>query len=91
MNPPPYPSLADDRHTLRRRMLAQRQLIAYQLEPVPRAHPDYPRSATMRFLSGQPLAAAGLIAALAKLLIGAGFIRTLLAAFAITKATGSSR
>lgn len=78
-------ALLDQRHDLRRRMLAQRQLIAYQLEPVPRADGGYPRSKLMRTLTGHPLLSAGLLASLATLLGGARVLKPLIGALALAK------
>ena len=52
-------SLAERRHILRQQLLAQRQRIARQLEPVREIHSNYlhshyPRSMTMRFLMQRP-------------------------------------
>jgi hypothetical protein len=48
-------SLVEQRHDLRRRLQAQRRLIAQQLGPDPRMGDSYPRSRTMRFLTQQPV------------------------------------
>jgi hypothetical protein len=47
-------SLVERRQSLRRRLQAQRRVIAQQLEP--ESAMSYPRSRTMRFLTGQPAA-----------------------------------
>lgn len=78
-------SLVDQRHTLRRRMLAQRQLIAYQLEPVPSAAGGYPRSRVVRYLTDRPLLAAGLLGVLATLLAGTRFVKPIIAVLALSK------
>lgn len=46
-------ALADQRRLLRRQLLAQRELIARQIDPVPGEN-GYPRSMTMRFLLQRP-------------------------------------
>jgi hypothetical protein len=81
----PELALVDSRQTLRRRMLAQRQLIAYQLEPVPRAEGGYPRSRVIRFLTERPVLAVGLLTALATLFAGTRFVKPLIAVLALTK------
>ncbi len=78
-------ALVDTRQTLRRRMLAQRQLIAYQLEPVPRAAGGYPRSRVIRFLTDRPVLATGILTMLATLLTGTRFVKPLIAVLALTK------
>lgn len=78
-------ALVDTRHSLRRRMLAQRQLIAYQLEPVPSAEGGYPRSRVIRFLADRPMLTAGLLASVATLLAGTRFVKPLIAVLAMTK------
>jgi len=84
-------SLADTRHTLRRRMLAQRQLIAYQLAPVPSAAGGYPRSRVVRYLADRPMLVAGLLASLATLLAGTRFVKPLIAVLAMTKILRATR
>ena len=84
-------ALVDSRHTLRRRMLAQRQLIAFQLEPVPSADGGYPRSRVVRYLVDRPMLAAGLLASLATLLAGTRFVKPLIAVLALTKILRATR
>lgn len=89
MSTEPKVGFVDQRDTLRRRMLAQRQLIAYQLEPVPRAGGGYPRSKTMRFLGDRKALAAGLLAVVATLWSGSRFIKPVLAVAALIKLAGA--
>lgn len=85
MRPEPDFALDDQRRDLRRRMLVQRQLIAYQLEPVPRSEGGYPRSKVMRFVLDRPLLSVGVLATLATLLAGTRFIKPLLAVLALAR------
>jgi len=84
-------ALVDSRQTLRRRMLAQRQLIAYQLEPVPRAEGSYPRSRVIRYLTERPVLAVGLLTAFATLFAGTRFVKPLIAVLALTKILRDTR
>ena len=72
-------------------MLAQRQLIAYQLEPVPRSDGGYPRSRVVRYLTDRPMLVAGLLASLATLLAGTRFVKPLIAVLAMTKILRATR
>jgi hypothetical protein len=78
-------ALEDQRLTLRRRMLAQRQLIAYQVEPIPRAHRDSPVDTSPRAPSWRPAVYAGVISGLASFVIGARYIGAIMAALAVTR------
>ena len=58
-------SLIEQRETLRRQLQAQRQLIAQQLSATPaEVNNSYPRSMTMRFLTGQSALLTGQFATL---------------------------
>jgi hypothetical protein len=61
-------SLAEQRQSLRRRLQAQRQVIAQQLGPESGMNASYPRSRTMRFLTQQPTSVVRLLVGLATLL-----------------------
>jgi hypothetical protein len=61
-------SLAEKRRSLRRRLQAQRQVIALQLEPGSGVNGSYPRSRTMRFLTQRPAPIIRLLIGLATLL-----------------------
>jgi hypothetical protein len=61
-------SFADKRQDLRRRLQAQREVIAEQLGPGFRMSGSYPRSRTMRFLTQQPALTIRLLVGLAALL-----------------------
>jgi hypothetical protein len=60
-------SLAEQRQSLRRRLQAQRRLIARQLGPESAMNGSYPRSRTMRFLTQQPVLMIRLLISLATL------------------------
>jgi hypothetical protein len=62
-------SLVEQRQSLRRRLQAQRQVIAQQLGPESGMHGSYPRSRTMRFLTQQPALTIRLLVGLATLLM----------------------
>lgn len=53
MSLPIEPSLSAQRHMLQQRLRVQRQEIIAQLGASTDAEPHFPRSATMRFLSGR--------------------------------------
>jgi hypothetical protein len=89
MSPPSKGSLLIRRRMLSRQLLAQRQLIVQQLGSVPEPHSGYPRSKTLRFLTRQPILAAGVLAALATLLMGMRFFRAVPAAIAVTRLLSS--
>jgi hypothetical protein len=61
-------SLVEQRQSLRRRLQAQRQVIARQLGQESRMNASYPRSRTMRFLSQKPALMIRLVVGLATLL-----------------------
>ena len=52
-------SLAERRRIIRGELLAQRELIAEQLQPASHANTAYPRSMTMRFLTEHSTLAGG--------------------------------
>lgn len=62
-------SLVEQRQSLRRRLQAQRQVIALQLAPESGGRGSYPRSRTMRFLTQQPAVIIRLLVGLATLLM----------------------
>jgi hypothetical protein len=62
-------SLLEQRQSLRRRLQAQRRVIARQLGPESGMHDSYPRSRTMRFLTQQPAQIIRLLVGLATLLM----------------------
>ena len=62
-------SLFEQRQSLRRRLQAQRQLIAQQLGSESGMNGSYPRSRTMRFLTQQPALTLRLLVGLATLLM----------------------
>ena len=78
------PGTTDQRQLLRLALQEQRLRIAEQLPPpiVPRA---FPRSATMRFLSGRPAIAAGLLAQFAPGLARAPLLRAATIAFTLVR------
>ena len=61
-------SLVEQRESLRRRLQAQRQVIAQQLGQESGMNARYPRSRTMRFLTQQPALIIRLLVGLATLL-----------------------
>jgi hypothetical protein len=62
-------SLAEQRQSLRRRLQAQRQAIAQQLEAGSGMNGSYPRSRTMRFLTQKAALTKPLLVGLATLLM----------------------
>jgi hypothetical protein len=62
-------SLVEQRQGLRRRLQAQRRVIARQLGPESKIHGRYPRSRTMRFLTQQAAQTLRLLVGLATLLM----------------------
>jgi hypothetical protein len=69
MSSPNASSLVEQRHSLRRRLQAQRRVIARRLDPESGMHGSYPRSRTMRFLSQRPARIIRLLVRLAALLM----------------------
>ena len=61
-------SLVEQRQSLRRRLQAQRQVIAQQLAQETGMNAGYPRSRTMRFLTQRPALVIRLLVGLATLL-----------------------
>ena len=61
-------SLVEQRQSLRRRLQAQRQVIAQQLAQESGMNASYPRSRTMRFLTQRPALIIRLLVGLATLL-----------------------
>ena len=61
-------SLVEQRQSLRRRLQAQRQVIAHQLAQESGMNAGYPRSRTMRFLTQRPALVIRLLVGLATLL-----------------------
>jgi hypothetical protein len=83
-------SLSIQREALRLQLVAQRQLIAQQLDAS--ADQDYPRSATMRFLKKRTVPAATMIGGVATLFGGVRLYRTITAVLtAVSALRGASR
>ena len=78
-------SLIQQRETLRKRLLAQRQQLADQLQPSTEIADSYPRSVTMRFLTQQPELATRLLTGLATLLMGARLLKSMTATLALVR------
>jgi hypothetical protein len=72
--------LSIQREALRLKLVAQRQLIAQQLEPGNDSH--YPRSATMRFLKHSTVPAVKMVGGVATLFGGLRMYRTIAAVLA---------
>ncbi len=83
------------RQALREQMRAQRTVIEHRLDPQPSsANPQYPRSATMRFLTRHPGLASALLGEAAAMLVGVRVLKSVGRAIAITRivrATGRDR
>jgi len=90
MTMPEQPSLAEQRRILRGELLAQREVIAEQLNPASRANGVYPRSMTMRFLTEHSTLAGGVFTAAATLLVGARYFKSIATALAMFKAVRSA-
>jgi hypothetical protein len=69
MSSTPDISLVEQRQSLRRRLQAQRQVIAQRLGPESGMNGSYPRSRTMRFLTQRPAPIIRLLVGLATLLM----------------------
>jgi len=78
-------TLVGQRQTLREKMLAQREAIAVQLNAVPEGDNGFPRSKTMRFLTGRPGLAVTLLAEFAALTAGAPYIKSMSAVRAVAR------
>jgi hypothetical protein len=61
-------TLIEQRQTLRRQLVMQRQVIEHQLEPSALTTSGYPRSMTMRFLIRRPDLVVRLLTRLTKVL-----------------------
>lgn len=83
-------SLIERRQALRRRLQAQRLVVEHRLGPTARVDSGYPRSMTMRFLNQGPTLSTHLFVELATLLVGARFIKPILAAVAVAKIVRSA-
>jgi len=83
-------SLVAQRQALREKLLAQRQLIANQLDHTTEVDNSYPRSKTMRFLTRRPALAVALLTGLAALLGGARSVKSLTAILAVARIVGST-
>lgn len=81
--------LAKQRQLLRQQLLAQRQLIAEQLDLAPVAKNGYPRSMTMRFLTQRPALIAKLLTGITTLLVGARMIKSIGAALVLARVVRS--
>lgn len=75
--------LAQQRLILRKKIRAQREVLAYQMGPAPEAHRDYPRSMIMRFFTQRPGLAAGMLGKLATLVLGTRLLKSTGAAMAV--------
>jgi hypothetical protein len=75
--------LAEQRLILRRKIRAQREVLAYQLGPAPEVEKAYPRSMIMRFLTQRPALAASLFGKASSLFLGARFLKSTAAAIAV--------
>ncbi len=83
---PAETSLAQQRVLLREQMASQRQLIEFQLGPVPAERSQsYPRSNTMRFLTQRPELMKKLLGQLTGLVISASFLKSMHPMLAIAK------
>lgn len=89
MSAPGEPTLAARRLGLRQEIHAQRLRIAQQLDPPEPLIRDYPRSATMRFLTAQPAIVAGIAAKFAPILFGPRLVRSALMAIAMGRVVRS--
>jgi|KBSSwiStaDraftv2_1062776.scaffolds.fasta_scaffold349566_2 hypothetical protein len=69
MNSIPTLSLAEQRQHLRQQLIEQRELIAQQLDSVPDANNEYPRSHTMRFFTRRPTLTRKILTGLITLLV----------------------
>ena len=76
-------ALVMQRQILRRRLQAQRSVIAHQLVAGVAVDNSYPRSMTMRFLTQRPALAGRLLTGAATLLVGRRLLRTLTVALAV--------
>lgn len=80
----------EQREALREKMRAQRQLIADQLGPAPKANGSYPRSRTMRLLTRRPGMAVAMLAELVALLVGARYAKSMNAILALARIARSA-
>jgi hypothetical protein len=84
-------TLVAQRQTLRERMLAQRQAIAEQMDAAPEVNNGFPRSKTMRFLTGRPGGLAlALLTEFAALVVGARYFRSMTAVRAVARIVRSA-
>lgn len=90
MTPIADPTLLEQRQTLRRQLLQQRQVIAQQIRGQPAPTLGTPRSATMRFLKSRPVLAAFLFRSVARLVLGPSTYRSVTTAFAVLSILRSS-
>ncbi len=86
----PGVSLDEQRRLLREKIRSQRQLIAEQLGPEPETNGGYPRSRTMRFLTGRPGLSVTVLAELAALFMGARYSKSVTAAMALARIVRSA-
>jgi len=82
-------SLLEKRQILRGELIAQREVIAEQLDPTSKANTVYPRSMTMRFLTEHSTLAGGVLAGVATLLIGARYYKSIAGALTMFKVVRS--
>jgi hypothetical protein len=84
-------SLDDQRRALREKIRAQRELIAEQLGPPPKAdNGSYPRSRIMRFLTRSPAVAVSALAELAALVAGSRHATAASAVMALSRIVRSA-
>jgi len=89
MNIPVERPLASQRADLRSAIHAQRRRIALLIDPPEPLIREYPRSATMRFLTAQPAIVAGIAAKYAPVLFGPRLVRSALMAIALGRVVRS--
>lgn len=89
MSTPTPDELVEQRLALRQRLLAQRQLLAKQLAPTSARTGDYPRSMTMRLLTGHPALTNQLLAEGASLVLGMRLARSLTRSAALIRLVGA--
>lgn len=89
MSTPSPDLLVEQRLALRQRLLAQRQLLAEQLAPKPARSGDYPRSMTMRLLTGHPALANQLLVEGASVVLGVRLVRSLTRSATLVRLVGA--
>ncbi|MBA3582020.1 MAG: hypothetical protein H0W44_06140 [Gammaproteobacteria bacterium] len=84
-------SLAEQRKTLRERLLTQRQLIAQQIQKPARTAPGNMRSMTMRLLTRKPALTTGIVSGLSTFLVPGKLLKSVSVIIAITKFIQASK